>query len=161
MDKVSNMLPNSWQNVSWESDNYVEGPTQDTMFNLLIFSQIHPAVHISLRLLHRTLPQEGAGMLVFCLTCDLRVFVHITMFIFQFEYQQAQLEAEIENLSWKVNIYMHFLLVYFVFLYFIFVYLSLAAFGVKIFSICHSRWNMQRQQTEATWKISKLLIFII
>ena len=104
MDKVSNMLPNSWQNVNWESDNYVEGPTQDTMFNLLIFSQIHPAVHISLRLLHRTLPQEGAGMLVFCLTCDLRVFVHITMFIFQFEYQQAQLEAEIENLSWKVNI---------------------------------------------------------
>ena len=70
MDKVSNMLPNSWQNVSWESDNYVEGPTQDTMFNLLIFSQIHPAVHISLCLLHRTLPQEGAGMLVFCLTFE-------------------------------------------------------------------------------------------
>ena len=24
---------------------------------------------------------------------------------FQFEYQQAQLEAEIENLSWKVRLY--------------------------------------------------------
>ena len=42
-------------------------------------------------------------MLVFCFTCDLRVFLQITMFIFQFEYQQAQLEAEIENLSWKVE----------------------------------------------------------
>ena len=31
--------------------------------------------------------------------------IQLFMSIFQFEYQQAQLEAEIENLSWKVSIY--------------------------------------------------------
>ena len=29
--------------------------------------------------------------------------IAVTIVLFQFEYQQAQLEAEIENLSWKIE----------------------------------------------------------
>ena len=31
------------------------------------------------------------------------LLLHVLIYVFQFEYQQAQLEAEIENLSWKVE----------------------------------------------------------
>ena len=59
--------------------------------------QIHASVHISLRLLHRALSQEGIGK-VELFELSLKCLIQ-----FQFEYQQAQLEAEIENLSWKVE----------------------------------------------------------
>ena len=55
------------------------------------------------------------------------------MFIFQFEYQQAQLEAEIENLSWKVNIYAFFISVFCIFVFYICVFVFGSIWCLKYF----------------------------
>ena len=55
---TSSTLPSSWQNAGSHRGC---GFRDENWLKLLKFPQIHPAVHISLRILHRTLPQEGAG----------------------------------------------------------------------------------------------------
>jgi hypothetical protein len=61
--------------------------------------QIHTSVHLPVCVLHGIRPQERIGNVTSAQFGRARINCHP----FQFEYQQAQLEAEIENLSWKVE----------------------------------------------------------
>lgn len=67
---------------------------------------LHLEVHVSLCLLYGIWPSERTGnkcfKLAFCGQTRKKCFNYDLIFP-QFEYQQAQLEAEIENLSWKIE----------------------------------------------------------
>ena len=77
------------------------GSFVSNLFAFVFTVPIHTQVHISICLLHGVRPQEDSGECT-CLEGDW-VSVHRWFVLGQFEYQQAQLEREIENLSWKVE----------------------------------------------------------
>ncbi len=86
---------------------------------------VHAAVHVSIRVLLGEGPKETAGTynkrrwktgVLFCISEKKltlqgtenalpQAYLHLFLkyLVLQFEYQQAQLEAEVENLSWKVE----------------------------------------------------------
>ncbi len=48
-------------------------------------------------------PRKELVRAIICLVRRSDLKSNLLSFVFQFEYQQAQLEAEIENLSWKIE----------------------------------------------------------